>query len=60
MFWTLFVVMLLPDGKIDYSDYEKVRSFETRLECEIAKARILNIVTPPKDADLRCIRTDEA
>lgn len=61
MYWTLFAVMLLDNGKIDYSKtYESIATYESRADCEIARARILTFITPPPRADLRCVRTDEA
>lgn len=60
LYWTLFAVFLFPDGKIDYdSGSAALNSFETRLQCEVVKARLLTMLPPSERHDLRCIRTDE-
>lgn len=62
MYWTLFLVALLPDGKIDYnSGYEVIQAYETRLECELAIGRVERILGQvPEGNELLCLRTDEA
>lgn len=62
MYWTLFLVALLPDGKIDYnSGYEVIYAYESRSECELAKYRLEMVTGPvPKGSELICLRTDDA
>lgn len=62
MYWTLFLVALFPDGKIDYdSGYEVIHAYETRLECELAINRVERILGQvPEGNELLCLRTDDA
>lgn len=60
MYWTLFAVIFLSDGRVDYNKpLDAIAVYETRLECEIVIARILTIISPPPNAGLVCLRTDE-
>lgn len=61
MYWTLFAVHLLTSGgNIDYNqDLMKMHVFETRLECEMVRTKVLDILPAPELQDLRCLRTDE-
>ena len=60
MYWTLFAVYLLANGNIDYDQQLlKMHAFETRMECEMVRTKVLDILPAPAFQDLRCLRTDE-
>jgi hypothetical protein len=60
MYWTLFAVYLLANGNIDYDQQQiKLHAFETRMECEMVRTKVLDILPAPAFQDLRCLRTDE-
>ena len=60
MYWTLFAVYLLSNGSINYDkELLKMHAFETRLECETVRTKVLDILPAPEFQDLRCLRTDD-
>ena len=64
-YFTLYAVSLLMNipstgSDIDYTaQMLKIKSFETRQECEYVRGRLLETLPAPAGKDLRCIKTDE-
>ena len=61
MFWSLFVITLITEGPdAGDSKYLYLDTYESRLSCEIAKARFYEIFEVPENILVRCEKTDEA
>ncbi len=63
-YFTLYAVSLLLNvtngSDIDYrAEMLKIKSFETRQECEYVRSRLLETLPAPAGKDLRCLRTDD-
>tara|TARA_B110000503_G_C7121516_1_gene402729 strand:+ start:432 stop:617 length:186 start_codon:yes stop_codon:yes gene_type:complete len=61
MFWSLFVVTLITTG-LDAGDskFLLLKTYDTRVECEFAKANLLTMFEVPDNSELLCYKTDEA
>lgn len=61
MYWSLFVITLILEGP-DAGDkrYLLLDSYESRLSCEIARARFHEIFEIPENVYVQCLKTDEA
>lgn len=60
MFWSLFIIGVLANGQLDYTDYGVISNFETRYDCEKAKEYLIEqLGPPPAHLTLMCVRTDQ-
>ena len=60
MYWSLFVITALVGSLDNQNEYVHLDTFNSRIECEYAKARIYRFMIVPKEVIIECVKTDEA
>jgi len=60
MYWSLMAITLISsDVDNTHYNYHHIETFDTRLDCEVARSIFYKLYVVPPNVDVRCIKTDE-